>query len=29
MNTSKSDEYIKLGKDPLEKFEISNVVYKI
>ena len=28
-NTSKLDKYIKLGKDPLEKFEISNVVYKI
>ena len=28
-NTSKLDKYIKLGKYPLEKFEISNVVYKI
>ena len=28
-NTSKLDKYIKLGKDPLEKFENSNVVYKI
>ena len=28
-NTPKLDKYIKLGKDPLEKFEISNVVYKI
>ena len=28
-NTSKLDKYIKLGKGPLEKFEISNVVCKI
>ena len=28
-NTSKLDKYIKLGKDPLEKLENSNVVYKI
>ena len=28
-NTSKLDEYIKLGKDPLEKSENSNVIYKI
>ena len=28
-NTSKLDKYIKLGKEPLEKFEISNVVYTI
>ena len=28
-NTSKLDKYIKLGKDPLEKFENSYVVYKI
>ena len=28
-NTSKLDKYIKLGKDPLEKLENSNVIYKI
>ena len=28
-NTSKLDIYIKLGQDPLKKFENSNVVYKI
>ena len=28
-NTSKSDKYIKLGKDPLEKWENSNVIHKI
>ena len=28
-NTSKFDKYIKLGKDPLEKLETSNVIYKI
>ena len=28
-NTSKLDKYIKLGKVPLEKFDISNVFYKI
>ena len=28
-NISKLDTYIKLGKDPLNKSEISNVVYKI
>ena len=28
-NTLKLDKYIKLGKDPLEKLENSNAVYKI
>ena len=28
-NTSKLDKYIKLGKDPLEKLENTNVIYKI
>ena len=28
-NTSKLDKYIKLGKDPLEKLENSNVIHKI
>ena len=28
-NTSKLDKFIKLGKDPLEKLENSNVIYKI
>ena len=28
-NTSKLDKYIKLGKDPLEKLENSNVIYNI
>ena len=28
-NTSKLDKYIKLGKDPLEKLENLNVIYKI